>query len=582
MSETLLDSLRTNPPASFSSLVSLVRQIEESDEQIETEASVVFLRNLTLDNVGPYLKFHLLKNRIRTEVLMGEYDNVHQDLLDPGSPVHSGSRAAVVLALVLEHFDPAFLEPNWTADTAISRLEELYAIAKGQTTAIIGINTFLPDPVSHSGPIQPKESPSRDLEISRINHFVRTFARENADRYFLIDWERIAASLGTENTIDKRTWYLAKNPFTNKFLDGVAFEVAKVVRALKGRAKKVLVLDCDGTLWGGVVGEDGIEGLKLDPDQYPGNVYYAFQRSVLDLMAQGVAIALNSKNNLEDVWEVLDNHPHCLLKREHLSAFRVNWQDKATNMRELAEELNLGLDSFVFIDDSGAECQIVRDHLPMVEVIRVPETLVQLPELPFRDGLFNSLSKSKEDLARTEMYKAEAQRQAEKHQFTNLDEFIASLGIETKIERDPIASLPRVAQLTQKTNQFNLTTRRYSEGEMQALMESPDCAVYSLHVVDKYGDYGLTGVFIAKRRSDVIEVDNLLLSCRVLGRGVEKQFLEHIFAELQSEWGAMDWTAEYLQTKKNAQVADFWKQYGFQETDTFEGGKRYKRGPFNV
>lgn len=582
MSRTLLDSLRTNPPTSFSSLVSLVRQIEDSDESIESEASVVILRNLTLDNIGPYLKYHLLRSNIKTEVVFGAYDNVHQELLDPGSPVHSAPRSALVLALWLARLDESWMEPNWSADSAIKRLQELFQVATKQTTAMIGINTFLPDSVSHTGPVQPKQFPSRDLEISRLNHFVRAYARDHGDRFFLIDWERLCANLGRESALDARTWYLAKMPFTNRFLDVCALEVAKVVRALKGKAKKALVLDCDGTLWGGVVGEDGLEGIKLDPDEYPGNIFYAFQRSIIDLMTQGVAVILNSKNNLDDVWEVLDNHPHCLLKRQHLSCFRINWQDKVTNLREIAAELNLGLDSFVFIDDSGVECQLVRDHLPMVEVLRVPESLVQLPELLFRDGLFNSLSKSQEDRDRTEMYRAEAKRQSEKSQFTNLDDFIASLEIVTKIERDPVHSLARVAQLIQKTNQFNLTTRRYSEGEIQAFLDAPDSAVYTLHVSDKYGEYGLTGLGIFKKQDNAVVIDTLLLSCRILGRAVEKGFLDHVMAELQAEWRPTEWRAEYLVTKKNSQVLEFWEAFGFEVVSRDEAGKRYRRGPAGV
>jgi FkbH-like protein len=369
---------------------------------------------------------------------------------------------------------------------------------------------------------------------------------------------------------------MSRAPFKKDFLAQYAWEIVRAGRALKGKAKKCVVLDCDNTLWGGVVGEDGVAGIKLDPFEYPGRCFYDFQKSILNLIDQGVIVAVCSKNNEADALEVFDNHPNSLLRRNHLAAWRINWTDKATNIAALAKELNLGLDSFVFVDDSGIECDQVRHALPDVTVIQAPKAAYELPRLLYRDGLFDGLVRSEEDAKRTESYVAERSRAEAQVSFASTEEYLASLDLKAVIHPAPTGELGRVAQLLGKTNQFNLTTRRHSEALVHELAESPDSAVYTLAAADRFGDLGLVAVLIATRKGDEGIIDSLLMSCRALGRKLEFVFVEHCLAELEARWALKTWRAAYLPTKKNAQVAEFWDSLAFTRVGSDEGGVTYE------
>jgi FkbH-like protein len=338
-----------------------------------------------------------------------------------------------------------------------------------------------------------------------------------------------------------------------------------------------LVLDCDNTLWGGIVGEAGIEGIKLDRNGYPGKAFYDFQTSVLHLAQRGVLIALCSKNNEADVFEVLDKHPWCRLKRSHLSGWRINWQDKAANIVEIAEELNLALDSFVLVDDNPVECDLVRKLLPQVTVLQVPEKLYRLPSLALEQGLFDTIRLTDEDRKRALLYQSESQRKTERGAFANVEDYLASLNTVACIHRARPAEIPRVAQLTQKTNQFNLTTRRYSERDVQAFVERQNAAVFTLSVQDRFGDLGLVGALILERSGAVVRIDTFLMSCRVLGRGLERAMVTHCLDVMKSIWEIDTWHAEYIPTRKNMQVVDFWSLSGFVQTGDAEGRRSYVR-----
>jgi FkbH-like protein len=392
----------------------------------------------------------------------------------------------------------------------------------------------------------------------------------------LVDWERFVRLLGEDGSMDYRFWYMSKAPFKKDFLDLYARELVKIARALKGKSKKCLILDCDNTLWGGVIGEDGLQGVKLDRHSYPGNTFYQFQRSILRLHERGILIALCSKNNEQDVWEALDSHPDCLLKREHLAAWRVNWQDKASNIKALAAELNLGLDSFVFVDDNPVECGLIRDLVPDVTTLQVPDKLYSYPSLLERDGLFDTLMLSAEDLQRSRMYHDEANRRYEQAKYETLDQYLGSLGLSIVVRRVNAVEVLRIAQLTQKTNQFNLTTRRYSEAQIAAFADDPAYAVFSLSVRDKFGDSGLTGVLIARNDAGTGVIDTFLMSCRVLGRNIEVAFLLKSMEIIERGWHIKAWQAEYLPTQKNQQVAGFWSSLGFKEIGVHDGRRLYE------
>jgi FkbH-like protein len=411
---------------------------------------------------------------------------------------------------------------------------------------------------------------------------IREYVLSNPARFVFIDWERFVRLLGENESMDYRFWYMSKAPFKKAFLELYARELVKIARALKGKTKKCLILDCDNTLWGGVIGEDGLQGIKLDRHSYTGNIFYEFQKSVLRLHERGVLIAICSKNNEQDVWDVLDGHSDCLLKREHLSAWRINWNDKASNINGIAAELNLGIDSFVFVDDNPVECGLIQDLLPEVTVLQVPEKLYTYPPLLIRDGLFDALTFSSEDRQRARMYREEASRKHEQTKFETMEQYLSTLSLSITVHSVKENEISRIAQLTQKTNQFNLTTRRYSEAQIEALHRKPDWEVMSLFVRDRFGESGLTGVLIVSKEGNVGIVDSFLMSCRVLGRNVEKAFILNAFTILERTWGIKTWRAKFIPTLKNQQVADFWSDIGFQKVGEQAEGHTHYELPFAV
>lgn len=561
------------PPA-LSDLISTGDTMYAALSSTVPEYRFGFLRNITLEGIEPYLRYHMLAIGMRPTLVFGGYGSLRQDLVSPDSPLVKCSPNILVAAFMLEELDSSYGLPGWDASRSQEELSAIFAALMATDVPTIALNTFIVPFYSETGALIAALDVAS--QVARLNDFVRNFVREHSPRFCLMDWDRLAHRIGEAEAMDYRYWYISKAPFKRPFLDALARELVKVVLTLNGRGKKCLVLDCDNTLWGGVIGEDGIEGIQLDGHDYPGRVYYDFQKNVLQLAERGVLIALCSKNNEQDVLEVLDNHPWSLLKRTHLSAFRINWNDKAANLAGLAKELNLGLDAFVFVDDNPRELELLRQVLPQVTTLQVPDRLYEYPALLLRDGLFDTLIISQEDRIRASLYQTETQRRTERNQHANLEDYLSSLGQVAAIHTATDGEARRVAQLTQKTNQFNLTTRRYSDHEIANFRASPDARVYTLSARDRFGSLGLTGVFIAQRRQDTAVVDSLLMSCRALGRQLELAFVLECMRHIVADWQVQAWEAEYLPSAKNNQVADFWGGLGFMLLEEVKGDRRYR------
>jgi len=348
--------------------------------------------------------------------------------------------------------------------------------------------------------------------------------------------------------------------------------------------KKCLVLDLDNTLWSGVLGEDGISGIKMSGD-YPGSAFMYFQKALVALADSGVILTICSKNNEADVRELWEKNPFVKLGPKYIAAYRINWQNKADNIRELAKELNIGLDSMVFVDDNPTERELVLQQLPMVAVPEFPKRPYGLMEFyaSLVNDYFRTYRLTNEDLAKTEQYKANARRANEQTKYADLTDFIRSLDIHIDIVKANEFNIPRIAQMTQKTNQFNLTTHRYTEADINSFIANGD-DVYCISVSDKFGDNGITGEIIIKHKGDEAEIDTLLLSCRILGKDIEKAFVKTIL-NLLSQKGTVKVKAKYIPTAKNAQVADFYDKLGFSLVSEDTGLKQYERQfskPFEI
>jgi len=345
-------------------------------------------------------------------------------------------------------------------------------------------------------------------------------------------------------------------------LNHLVNEWLRFLHPLTGKVAKAVVVDLDNTLWGGVIGEDGIGGIQLS-SEHPGAAYQKLQRALLDLHHRGILLAICSKNNADDAMEALQNHPGMLLKPEHFAAVRINWGDKSQNLREIAAELNVGIDSLAFVDDNPIERQQIRIQVPEVFVIELPDDAMGFATAIHECPRFDRLSLSAEDHQRSEYYQKQRERGRLEQTVSSREDFYRSLQQEVEIAPLDRFTLPRIAQLTNKTNQFNLTTRRYTEQQISELASSPDWNCFSLRVRDRFGDNGLVGVAITRKQEKTYEVDTLLMSCRVIGRTVETAFLSFL-AEHARKQGAQRLQGWFLPTKKNAPARDFYSSHGFQ------------------
>lgn len=395
-----------------------------------------------------------------------------------------------------------------------------------------------------------EEKVHSNLKVIDYSEFTRNYPVID-----LFDWKFYFISqmgINPKLTKDFQTWWDRK-------LESIAL-----------KRKKCVVLDLDNTLWGGVLGEDGISGIKIGGD-YPGKAFAFFQKSLQQLSKAGVILTVCSKNNEVDVLEAWEKNPFMVLKKDNFAAYRINWTDKATNIRELATELNIGLDSFVFVDDNPTERELIKQMLPTVSVPDFPPQPYELPMFfkKMVDDYFKVYSVTDEDKKKTEQYKANAARAQAQESFTDFSAFLESLDIKMTIEAANEFNIPRIAQMTQKTNQFNLTTKRYTDADVRRFVDE-GWKIWCISVADKFGDNGITGAIMINDN----EIDSLLLSCRILGKGIEKAFLKSVLSLLK-EKGIDSIRAEYLPTLKNGQVADFYDKCGFKCTSEIEGRKSY-------
>ncbi len=410
--------------------------------------------------------------------------------------------------------------------------------------------------------------------ISSYNNSIYELANSN-NNIKIIDFSTFLNRFSINELIDWKYYFISQmalNPrLSNSFQEWLSIQI----RSIELNRKKCLILDLDNTLWGGVLGEDGIEGISLGGD-YPGKAFSFFQHQIEELGKHGIILCVCSKNNIEDVKELWEKHTEVILKEEHFAVLKINWINKADNIRQLAEELNIGLDSMVFIDDNPAERELVKTNIPEVEVPEFPEQPYHLPAFfkEIAERYFAIYSLTTEDLSKTEQYKQNAQRESSKKLFTNMDDYIKSLNIEIHISQVNNITLQRVSQLTQKTNQFNLTTYRYTDADIKHFIQN-NARIFTLSVSDKFGDYGLTGVCISVVKDNIADFDTLLLSCRILGKRIEEAYVYYILKELKED-GIKMVKAKFIPSAKNLQVKDFYEKFGFNLLSEKEGIKEYK------
>jgi FkbH-like protein len=390
----------------------------------------------------------------------------------------------------------------------------------------------------------------------------------------IIDINDFLVRYSDENLIDWKYYYIAQIPLNPKVVPDFIRWFMRQIEIIELKRKKCVIVDLDNTLWDGILGEDGIEGIKMG-ESYPGSAFRFFQSYLLSLKRSGIIVAACSKNNEADVLEVLKDHPDIVLNKDDFATYRINWNNKADNIRDIAEELNIGLESIVFVDDNPSERELVKQTLPGVCVPDFPEFPYLLPRFAkkLNEDYFCAYILTNEDYSKTEQYIENAKRVQQRKQFADMDAYLHSLEMELTIEKVNKFNITRLAQMTQKTNQFNLTTKRYVESDILAFANT-DGEVFGLRVSDKFGDNGLTGMIMIKINKQLADIDTLLLSCRILGKKIEYAFLNYVLAKLKNA-GVEKVTATYINTLKNGQVEDFCEKLGFVVIKSTSDYKQY-------
>jgi FkbH-like protein len=421
-------------------------------------------------------------------------------------------------------------------------------------------------PETHWGHVASRVRGTRDEMLRTLNARLGEAAGTNV---LTVDCDRVAAAFGKSRWFDDRYWHLAKQAVALDALPELSRHTAAVLAAAEGLSAKCIALDLDNTLWGGVIAEDGLSGIQLGGGAR-GEAFVAFQEYLLALRARGVILAVASKNNDADAREPFEQHPDMRLRLDHFAAFHANWDDKPSSLKAIASELNIGLDSIVFVDDNPAERAIVRQLLPEVEVLPMPEDPSDYVRALSDSLLFELAALTSEDLQRAGQYQARAAAAAQAQQAGTLEEYYVSLRMEAAIAPFDELNMPRIAQLVGKTNQFNLTTRRHGLTELQAFMADDAYVTMHLRLRDQFGDHGLVALLIARQEGEVFDIDTWLMSCRVIGRTVENAMLSRL-CELAAARGAARLRGTYIPSAKNAPARDVFERLGFTLVSDDEG-----------
>ncbi len=499
------------------------------------------------------------------ELWLGDYDNYPSEIMDDASGLYAFA-PHVVFILPAERrciypgrlTDPRDLVQA-EAQRVVDSLLELARRLNEKTRAEVITTNFLL-PARHDLGAFRSRTLGSDWSFRK---WVNLELGLNAPSYLHVcDWEFLANRLGGLAARDERSWFESKQPCSSALLVELAREVSLLILSLKRAPKKVLVLDLDNTLWGGVVADDGLDGIELGDTSPRGEAFKAFQKYIVSLKQRGVLLAVCSKNDFAKAAEPFEKHPDMVLKMDDIVSFKANWEPKSENIRAMAPKLNLGLDSFVFVDDNPAEIEIVRQFAPEVTTILLgPDPSDYVGQLA-DSRLFEPRSITGEDAERTAQYRSDAQRQALAASVTDMASYLESLEIEAVLSEFAPVDVPRLTQLINKINQFNLTTRRRSEAEVLAVMGDPDFVGFSVRLKDRFGDHGLISIVIGEKAGDTMKIDTWLMSCRVLKRGVEEEVLNESVRLAQLK-NCRFLLGTYLPTPKNEMVRDFYGRMGF-------------------
>ncbi|MEP9404016.1 HAD-IIIC family phosphatase [Sphingomonas sp. VNH70] len=513
----------------------------------------------TLDLIAPALVASAARHGIALEVVRGEFGRAMQDALDPASAINAARCDAVLLALDHRDLPVAPTLAGRNADGAVAQIATMRAALLERGGAASIVQTIAAPPETLFGNYDRRVAASVTRVVADINDTIVAQLAGSGDH--LLDVATLAATVGLAQWHDPAGWNLAKLPFATRCLPLYADHVARLIAATLGKARRCLVLDLDNTLWGGVIGDDGIAGIRLGQGDATGEAFVAMQRTALQLHERGVVLAVSSKNDDAIARHAFATHPDMLLREEHVAVFQANWTDKAANIRAIADTLSLGLASFVLADDNPVERALVRRLLPEVAVPELPADPALYARTLAAAGYFEATGFSDEDRMRGATYRANARRAELAAGSDGVEAYLASLDMTVTFAPFDAVGRERIVQLIAKSNQFNLTTRRHDANAVAAF-EQDAAATLQVRLSDMFGDTGMISVVIALAADDGWEIDTWLMSCRVLGRGVERAVLAELCRQAQAA-GVARLIGVYRPTPRNALVRDHYATLGF-------------------
>jgi FkbH-like protein len=525
------------------------------------------LSSSTSDHLLQGLRVAALRRNLSLQTYLGEYGQYRQELLEPGSKLLELQPDVILFAFNAQHLlgspHPALSAQAATdlVESAAEQVRGIWQLARARFTGQLLQQTVLPVLPRLLGQNEGRLPGSGADLVQRLNQRLAEMAR--TERVDILDLEHVIRRDGLHAWHDPVLWHRSKQEISPVAAPGYGDLAARLIAAQRGRSFKCVVLDLDNTLWGGVIGDDGLEGIRLGQGSALGEAYVSFQLYVRDLARRGIILAVCSKNDPENARAPFERHPDMVLKLADIACFVANWSDKAGNLRAIAEQLSIGIDSLVFVDDNPFERNIVRRELPMVAVPELPEDPAYYADTVADAGYFEALQVTTEDFERGGQYQANLARENLRASHTDLEGYLRSLGMELRWQPFDRVGLQRIVQLINKTNQFNLTTRRYTESEVLEIMETPGALTLQLRLVDQFGDNGIIGIVIGKPGAGgMLRLDTWLMSCRVLGRQVEEATM-NVTAEQALALEATSLLGEYIPTKKNGMVREHYAKLGF-------------------
>ena len=534
---------------------------------------IAVLSSYVVDQLIPFLDIECRRVGLSPSFYLGAFNQYTREILSPSSELYSFNPEILFLVLALDDLFPGISrmpsreELDRAREEILERIGTLVRELRARGKALIVVHELALTDWSPNGILDNRQLNGLVGWVEALN---RTLTETlGSEEVYLLPLRQVLSRVGTREGTDRKLRYMAKMRFSEAALREIARYSMRYVKPLKGLTRKCVVVDLDGTLWGGVAGEVGADGIQLGPTA-PGIEFVEFQEALLNLTKRGILLAVCSKNNPDDVMPILRDHPSMVLREQHFSALRINWRNKAENLREIAEELNIGLESLVFIDDNPIERELIRHVIPEALTVELPRDPSQFRSLLEDMSDFELLALTKEDETRVAEYQVARKRQALKKSSASLDEYLHSLEVRAEIVRAQPEHVNRLAQMFNKTNQFNTTTRRYQAREVEGFMRSAEHQVYVLRVADRFGDHGLVGAAVVREEGTTWWIDSFLLSCRVLGVSVETVLLKRICDAARS-CDVRTLVGEFVPTAKNRPTEDLYRRHGFRSIDSSQG-----------